>query len=384
MTRPAPDARDRINDSRNPGFGNLTDMRSIILRNRIPSAYIHELSMVTDPMPAATRPSVRTSALLQMLLIPVALMSPGYPAAAERPDAIFPAKVTEWPLPKPMFARSSAVAPDGRIYIAVPNENKVVRFDPKTRNFTDWDLPVGHQPNSIVVDRSGTVWTTGYGNGTIGKLKPATGTIAEFSTPSGNGSTPHTLALGRDRGTLWFTMQAVNRIGSVDMLTGRISEYETSGNPGGITVDISGNIWWCRNAEDRLGRLEPRTGIITELDTGRGSRPRRIAAAPDGTLWVTLYGNGRLAKIDPAANKVVETYPLPGGNAGAYAVAVDEAGIVWANQIRMDAIARFDPASKIMQIIALPSANAGIRKLTVDGPRIWYTGSHNGRLGVIE
>jgi virginiamycin B lyase len=323
---------------------------------------------------------MQTHALLAacLLLSATALASEPAPATA------FPAKITEWPLPKPMFARSSAVAPDGNIYIAVPNDNKVVRFDTRTQAFRDWDLPNNHQPNSVVVDRQGIVWTTGYGNGSIGKLKPSTGAIAEFAVPSGNSSGPHTLSISNDGETLWFTMQTGNRIGSVDIHSGKIAEYETSGNPSGIAVDRSGHIWWCRGNEDRLGRLDPRTGRITELDTGRNSRPRRIAIAPDGTLWITLYGNGRLAKVDPANHRIIDTYPLPGGNAGAYAVAVDDAGIVWANQIKLDSMARFDPATGVMQVIRLPSANIGIRKLTSDGNRIWYTGSHNGRLGVIE
>jgi virginiamycin B lyase len=101
-------------------------------------------------------------------------------------------------------------------------------------------------------------------------------------------------------------------------------------------------------------------------------------------LWITLYGNGRLSKVDPATQRIVNTYPLPGGNAGAYAVTVDDTGIVWVNQIKLDTVTRFDPASSIMQIVRLPSINAGIRKLTADGSRLWYTGSHNGKLGVIE
>jgi virginiamycin B lyase len=321
----------------------------------------------------------------KLALLAVCLLSSSAILASEPvPATVFPARVTEWSLPKPMFARSSAIAPDGRIYIAVPNDNKVLRFDPETQSFKDWDLPNGHQPNSVMVDRRGMVWTTGYGNGTIGKLKPSTGAIAEFATPSGSGGRPHTLALGPDGETLWFTLQTGNSIGSVDILTGRIAEYETSGNPTGIAIDRSGSTWWCRSGDDKLGRLDPRTGKISELDMGRGSRPRRIASAPDGMLWVTLYGNGRLAKVDPAANRIIDTYPLPGGNAGAYAVAVDNAGIVWANQIRTDAVARLDPANATMQIIRLPSSNIGIRKLTTDGNRLWYTGSHNGRLGLIE
>jgi len=36
-------------------------------------------------------------------------------------------------------------------------------------------------------------------------------------------------------------------------------------------------------------------------------------------------------------------------------------------------------------VFNLPSKGAGIRKLLIDGQgRVWYVGSHNGRLGVIE
>lgn len=45
---------------------------------------------------------------------------------------------------------------------------------------------------------------------------------------------------------------------------------------------------------------------------------------------------------------------------------------------------RFDPATVIMQIIKLSSTNVGIRKLTTDGNRLRYIGSHNGRLAIIE
>jgi virginiamycin B lyase len=110
-----------------------------------------------------------------------------------------------------------------------------------------------------------------------------------------------------------------------------------------------------------------------------------MATAPDGTLWVTLYGNGKLAKVDPSAMKVVKEYPLPSGNAGPYAVTVDGAGIVWVNEINTDTVVRFDPSTEYMRMVALPSSNVGIRKMIVDASgRLWYMGSHNGRLGLVQ
>ncbi|HSG23056.1 MAG TPA: hypothetical protein VLA64_08885, partial [Azonexus sp.] len=84
--------------------------------------------------------------------------------------AIFTGQVSEWPVPTPEFARDPAVAPDGSIFIAVMRGNKVARFDPATARFREWALPPGHHPHGLLVDRQGIVWTTGNGNGTIGRL----------------------------------------------------------------------------------------------------------------------------------------------------------------------------------------------------------------------
>ena len=293
-------------------------------------------------------------------------------------------KVSEWPVPTPRFARDPAIGPDGNIYITVMNGNKIARFDTKAHAFKEWELAPGHRPHGLLVDKQGIVWTTGNGNGTLGRLDPATGQFTEFSTPSRGGG-PHTLVIGND-GVIWFTMQSGNKIGRFDTKTsGPITEYPTSGGPYGLALDNAGNVWFCRMGDNKVGRLDPKSGQMTEISTGPGSLPRRIAAAPDGMLWVTQYGNGKLAKIDPAAAKIVKVYALPAGDAGPYAVNVDGAGIVWANEINTDTVVRLNPATEEMRVVKLPSKNVGIRKMTIDASgRLWYMGSHNGRLGVVE
>jgi virginiamycin B lyase len=293
-------------------------------------------------------------------------------------------KVIEWPVPTPRFARDPAVAPDGSIFIAVMSGNKIARFDPKAKSFKEWDMPSGHRPHGVLVDKSGIAWTTGNGNGTIGRLDPASGTIVEYKTPSGGGG-PHTLVITDDGSTIWFTLQSGNKIGSLDTKTGAIKEYPMPGGPYGLALDKAGNVWVCRMGDNKMGKFDPKSGRTGEIDTGRGSRPRRVAAAPDGMLWVTYYGNGKLAKIDPAAMKVVKEYPMPAGDAGPYAVTVDGGGMVWANEINTDTVVRLDSRTEQMRVVQLPSSNVGIRKMITDASgRLWYMGSHNGRLGVVE
>ena len=293
-------------------------------------------------------------------------------------------KITEWSVPTPRFARDPAPGPDGNIYIAVMNGNRIARFDTKTKAFKEWDLPDGARPHGLVVAKDGRIFYTGNGNGSIGELDPATGKVISHFTPS-QGGNPHTAVLDSE-GNVWFTGQGGGYLGKLERKTGKVSEIPMPGGPYGLAIDTQGRVWVCRMGANALGIHDPKTGKTDELRTGSGTRPRRIAAAPDGMLWVTYYGNGKLAKVDPAAMKVVKEYAMPAGSrAGPYAVAVDGAGRVWANEIDTDTVAMLDPKTEQFRVFQLPSSGAGIRKSIVDAEgRYWYMGSHNGKLGVIE
>ena len=303
-------------------------------------------------------------------------------APGARPD--YTGKVSEWPVPTPKFARDPAPGPDGNIYITVMQGDRIAKFDTRSHSFTEWDLPAGAHPHGLLVDRQNRVWYTGNGNGTIGMLDPVTGKVTEHKVPSGGD--PHTLVIDNTQKTIWFSVQAGNRIGRLDMASGKVTEFKVSGNPYGIAIDKQGFVWFCEIGGGKIGRLDPATGGISEMDFGSGSQPRRMAVAPDGRLWVTLYGNGKLAEVDPAARKIVKEYKLPAGSdGGPYAVNVDGAGIVWVNEIKTDTVVRMNPANGEMKVVKLPSKNVGIRKMSVDAEgRLWYMGSHNGRLGVVE
>jgi virginiamycin B lyase len=293
-------------------------------------------------------------------------------------------KVSEWPVPTPEFARDPAIGPDGNVYIAVMHGNRIARFDVRTSTFKEWPLPDGAQPHGLVVAADGKVFYTGNGNGTIGELDPVSGKVTEHRTPSAGGN-PHTAVLDA-AGDVWFTGQGGGYLGRLDRRTGRISEVPMPGGPYGLAIDRRGRLWVCRMGANALGVYDPKTGTTVALETGDGTYPRRIAAAPDGMLWVTYYGTGHLAKVDPDAMRVVKTYAMPAGEGGGpYAVTVDGAGRVWANEIRTDTVAVLDPKSESFRVIALPSKGVGIRKAVIDAKgRFWYMGSHNGRLGVIE
>ena len=112
----------------------------------------------------------------------------------------------------------------------------------------------------------------------------------------------------------------------------------------------------------------------------------KTANADGSILWWAFYGSNELVKFDPIAQKILKKYPLPSGSGGgAYAVTVDGAGFPWVNEISGNTVVRLDPATEKMQVIKLPTPNTGIRKMIIaaDG-RLWYMGSHIGKIGMIE
>jgi virginiamycin B lyase len=338
------------------------------------------------PMTGSSHPSLAAIlALLLCLFAPPSTAGGSHYGTPAGSLSAFSGEVSEWPVPTPKFARDPAVAPDGSIFIAVMRGNKVARFDPASNTFREWNLPPDHHPHGLLVDRRGIVWTTGNGNGTIGRLDPANGDIREYRTSSDGGG-PHTIVISDDGSTLWFTLQSGNRIGRLATATGQIREYQTAGGPYGITLDRQGLVWFCRMGDDKLGILDPASGTLSELAMPAGSRPRRMATAPDGSLWVTLYGSNKLAQVDPAGRRILRQIALPAGKSGgAYAVSIDGAGIVWANEIKHDSVVRLDPASGDLRVVKLPGDDTGIRKMVVDARgRLWYMGSHNGRLGMVR
>ncbi|RZI44339.1 hypothetical protein EGT07_02640 [Herbaspirillum sp. HC18] len=295
-------------------------------------------------------------------------------------------KVSEWPVPTPKFARDPAAALDGKIYIAVMHGNKLARFDPATQKFDEWDLPEGTRPHGLVVDEKGTVWMTGNGNGTLLEIPFAhgrPGKMVAHKTPSGG--SPHTIIFD-GRNALWFTNQSADKVTRYDRVSGKMTEFDSRDGPYGLAMDRQGNVWFCQASGQRVGRVDAATGKVTEIDLGRGSMPRRIAVAPDNTLWVVRYGDGKLTHIDAKTEKVIKSYDMPAGESGRpYAVTVDGAGKVWANEIGTDTVTLFDPATEKFRVFPLPTKNEGIRKMIVDAKgRLWYMGSHSGKLGVVE
>lgn len=310
-----------------------------------------------------------------------------------------PLSVREFEQPVLSFPTGIAAATDGAVWIASTYADKLVRFDPRTGQSREFSLPMHAHPVGLLADPGGAVWFAASGLAFVGRQDPGGGKAKEFATPAVRTAyaafpAPWALARNRKGGDLWFTVHS-------DGIVGRLPRDAEPVHRGfavreikvgaaelrldGIAADGRGGIWAAEPGGDRLVRIGEADGAVTPLPLPAGSRPRGVAAGPDGAIWVTLFGAHQLLRLDPASLRT-RSWPMPSGAASSpYAVAVASSGTVWVAEFMGNTIARFDPQTERMTAIPLPTPRSRVRALAVDADgRVWFAGSASGRLGVIE
>ena len=94
-------------------------------------------------------------------------------------------KVT-WYTPPTPHARMRRMEIDNqdRITIAEYRGNKVAVFDPKTEQFTEYNLPPDTFPYRAVFDKNGELWASTMSSDRVVRLDPKTGTTVQYLMPS--------------------------------------------------------------------------------------------------------------------------------------------------------------------------------------------------------
>jgi virginiamycin B lyase len=152
-------------------------------------------------------------------------------------------------------------------------------------------------------------------------------------------------------------------------------------------VTKSGAPIFCEFGSNKLASIDPKTLEIHEYTLPNPeARPRRLALAPDGTIYYSDYARGFLGHFDPATGKV-EEWPSPGGpGSRPYGIAVTQDGEVWYSEsgVQPNSLVRFDPKTKNFAKEAIPSGGGVVRNMsiTTDG-RIYLACSGVNKVAVV-
>jgi virginiamycin B lyase len=232
-------------------------------------------------------------------------------------------------------------------------------------------------PHDPAVDDMGRGWWVDSDNSFIGYWDPATNMTRDFASGT-RGCYLHGLNPD-DKGNIWYTGKGCNKLGKLDPGTGMVTEYPVMGDPHTV-VFHKGALWFTIQNGNAYGRLDPATGQSQVWPAGAGTGPYGIWPAPDGTLWMALFGSqGRkIAQIDPANPAMLRTLTVPNGG-NPRRIAVDRKGHVYYTDYPRGYLGRYDPAAnKFEEFLSPKGAGPGPYGITI-GPddRIYYFQGQN-------
>jgi virginiamycin B lyase len=230
-------------------------------------------------------------------------------------------------------------------------------------------------PTALTVAPDGAVWFTIEFSDAIGVFRG--GKIDRIRKETEN-LEPLGLAADGAAGA-WYTdtpMRAISRISS----DGSIRSFPLS-TPivrlGRLAVASDGAVWFADVTTASVTRLQD--GVFTRHDVGLlGATPYGIAVDNGGTVWATLQGADKLARI--STDGQMTALDVPTRNSGLGDITVDQSGIVWFLELRANKIGRFAEGRFTEFIIPTGSAGATALAAAPDGS-VWFTELSVGKLG---
>lgn len=165
---------------------------------------------------------------------------------------------------------------NGTVWYNAISNNQVMRLDPKTGDYSVWDVPMGLKmeggawPYGMTiggVDNSGDVFLALNRGNAIARVNPMTGEMKELPVPIEN-STPKKGETD-SKGNPWFALQDGNALVKVDINTNKMTLYHPPTQNTGIyaaTIAHSNDlVWYCTQWTHQIGRFDPKTETWLEL-----------------------------------------------------------------------------------------------------------------------
>jgi streptogramin lyase len=221
--------------------------------------------------------------------------------------------ITKWNVPSGNFPDQLGFDPRGDLWFSQPNQGRVGKLAPATGQFSFVNAGVGSQPDGLICDANGRVWTGTYGSFGLVRIDSATNATAQFNPPY----SPSTLAIP--------ILSANGRLYITDHGQNRIATFQPATNTWGSTFTmLVPNAWVVAGTEDVRGQALYFTqyfaNSLAKLTwaNAQSNLPVPTPAGPafagylDGKVWYSLWSSARFGCYDVASGQFTE-YLFPAG-----------------------------------------------------------------------
>ena len=156
------------------------------------------------------------------------------------------------------FAES---AKDGHIFITTSYQQRLVEFDPVTKEFTNHKMSDGYYPHTVRVDQQDRVWFTMALSNQIAMLNRENNEFTMFDLPNRSVKEGLTVsAMGIILKLMDWGLPLANWFSIDEKSSGVPLPY-------GIDITPNGDIWFARLHADSIGKIDAKTLEVTMYDT---------------------------------------------------------------------------------------------------------------------
>jgi streptogramin lyase len=234
--------------------------------------------------------------------------------------------------------------------------------------YTVYTLPrPSIQPHDVVVDRSGRVWFSEFGDDDLGQLDPRTGEVKEYPIPTVRPKEPTgSLDLEFDeQGNLWIARMNQGGIAEFNYETHKFKAYEVAKPYRTITTqqpmvapehwEVDGNVWMSAESIPGLYRVDIRTGKwqafkpYGDMKGGGGGeyafgRPHSVYGVysdKHNNAFFCDFSGENIGEIDAKTGKIT-LYPTPTPHSRPRRGDMDADGRLWFAEWRGNKLGEFD------------------------------------------
>jgi virginiamycin B lyase len=287
-----------------------------------------------------------------------------------------------FPLPRPSGPTFLLKGGDGNLWFSNIGRHEIARFDIRRHQLRTFPL---HPTSQVLVMSNGpdgNVWYADFdGNrGVIARITP-TGKITEFVMPHGRGAAG--LGPGRD-GNIWITEGVNDRLARFDLRSQTFTEFKLphpASGPCKVAAGPDGAIWFTELGAGRIGRITM-AGKITEFEVPtKNAQPFMIVRGPDGALWFTEYNAGKIGRI--TTDGEFTEYPTSGVGTAPMHIVVAPGKDLWFTEAGGNALGRITMKGELTEF-TFGGVYTNPDGITVGSDkRIWFTQFAADALGTV-
>jgi virginiamycin B lyase len=304
---------------------------------------------------------------------------------------------TEYDLPRDTISPHDVVLDkDGIAWYSSFGEQFFGRLDPKTGAVKEYAMPL-HKPDfpkgslGLRADKAGNWWLGNMYQAAIVKFDPKTEQFTAWPMPPEYNIDASQVNMVRPEsahvdGKVWSQNNGFAAVHRLDLSTGKIETFEpykTSKIPHNIydvIPDSQNNVYYTDFRNFHIGRIDAKTGevkIFTAL-TPR-SAPRRGYMDDQDRLWFGMYRADRVGMFNTRTETFKE-WLMPTKWASPYDVVLDRNEELWTGSMITDHVTRLNTKTDEMVDYLLPRTT-NIRRVYVDNttnPVTFWVGSNHG------